>query len=48
MKIILYGGDFCPYCHKAKEFLEENNIEFEYVDVQEDHKGNKECLDPLF
>ncbi len=36
MKIKLYSGEFCPYCTIAKKFLEENNIEFELVDVQND------------
>ena len=38
MRIKVYGGEFCPYCNMAKEFLDKNNIEYEYIDVQEDHK----------
>ncbi len=41
MKIKLYGGEFCPYCHMEKDFLKEHNIDFEYVDVQEDHEQAK-------
>ena len=32
-KVIVYSSDFCPWCDKAKEFLNENEVEYEYVDV---------------
>lgn len=31
--IKLYALSTCPWCHKTKEFLNENDIEYEYVDV---------------
>lgn len=33
-KIILYGAGWCPNSLSAKVFLQENNIPFEYVDVE--------------
>ena len=32
-KITLYGADWCPDCLRAKAYLKENNIDFEFVDV---------------
>jgi len=31
--IKVYSTPTCPYCIRAKEFLEENNIEFENINV---------------
>lgn len=32
-KVLLYAISTCPWCNKEKKLLQENNIEFEYVDV---------------
>ncbi len=34
-KVIVYGAPWCPWCMKAKAFLEEKKIDFEWKDVQE-------------
>jgi glutaredoxin len=36
MKIVLYGADWCPDCTRTKRFLEENNIEYEFMNIQKD------------
>ena len=33
MKVVLYGADWCPDCTRSKRFLEENNIEYGYMDL---------------
>ena len=33
--VIVYGAPWCHWCMKAKAFLEERNIEFEWKDVQD-------------
>lgn len=33
MKPFLYALSTCPYCKGAKKFLEENNVEYDFVDV---------------
>ena len=33
MKTQIYGKENCPYCVKAKALLEQNDIEYEYVDI---------------
>ena len=32
-KIKVYSTPTCPYCIRTKQFLKENNIEFEDIDV---------------
>jgi glutaredoxin 3 len=33
-KVIVYGAPWCPWCMKAKGFLESKKIDFEWKDVQ--------------
>ena len=37
-KVKVYSTPTCPWCHKVKEFLEENKIAFEDINVAEDQK----------
>ena len=37
--IKLYGADWCPDCRRAKAFLKENNIDFNFVDVDLDKEA---------
>ncbi len=32
-KVVLYALSTCVWCRMTKQFLKDNNIEFEYVDV---------------
>lgn len=34
-KVIVYGAPWCPWCMKAKEYLESKKIDFEWKDVQD-------------
>lgn len=44
-KIKVYSTQFCPYCVALKEFLKENNVVFEAVDVTEDLRSQDEMID---
>ncbi len=44
MSVILYTGTNCPWCVKAKEFLDENKIKYEERDVSEE-KYKTELID---
>lgn len=35
-KVKVYSTPSCPYCVTLKEYLKDNNIEFEGVDVSQD------------
>ncbi len=37
--IILYGGDTCMKCMRAKQSLEKHNLKFKYVDVMKDDES---------
>lgn len=34
----------CPYCYTLKEFLKENNINFEEIDVSQNEKARDEMI----
>jgi len=44
MKIIIYGTDSCPWCHKAREFMNEHKIKFIDKSVGEDQKVAQEMI----
>jgi thioredoxin reductase (NADPH) len=39
--IQLYGADWCPDCRRAKTYLTENNIPFEFIDVDLDQEATQ-------
>ena len=44
-KVTVYSTPTCPWCHKAKDFLKENNIPFEDVNVAADHKAAQDMIE---
>jgi len=44
-KVKVYSTSTCPYCTMAKEFLRENKIEFEDIDVGADHEKAREMIE---
>jgi glutaredoxin len=40
-KVRLYGLSTCPSCKRLKRFLEENNIEFELIEVDSLDSGEQ-------
>jgi glutaredoxin-like YruB-family protein len=41
----VYSTPTCPYCIKAKQYLKENNIVFEDIDVSADSTKVQEMVD---
>ena len=41
IEITMYGASWCPDCQRAKTFLEENKISFDYVDVEINKKATQ-------
>ena len=41
----IYSTPTCAYCHAEKEFLKENNIEFQDLDVFSDAKARQEMIE---
>jgi len=44
MKIIIYGTDSCPWCHKTREFLKKHKVKFVDKNVGRDHKAAAEMI----
>lgn len=38
-KVKVYSTPTCPYCVTLKQFLKDNNVEFEDINVAEDKKS---------
>ena len=43
-KVFLYAISTCAWCKLAKQFLKDNNIEYEYVDVDLCNNEDKEKI----
>ena len=43
-KVKVYSTPTCPYCIRAKQFLKDNNITFEDVDVSSNPKAGEEMV----
>lgn len=41
-KVKLFTTPTCPYCVTLKKFLEQNDVEFEDIDVSEDEEALEE------
>ncbi len=44
MKVTVYSTPTCPYCHQAKDYFKENNIEFTDHNVAEDQEKAQEMV----
>jgi len=44
MTVKVYSTPTCPYCHMAKQFLTENKIPFEDINVAEDRRAAIEMI----
>jgi glutaredoxin len=40
-KVLMYALSTCAWCKKTKQFLKDNNVEFEYVDVDLCEKADR-------
>jgi len=40
----IYSTPTCPYCKMAKDFLKENNVQFEAVDVSVNQAAAQEMI----
>ncbi|MFT5281049.1 MAG: glutaredoxin 3 [Flavobacteriaceae bacterium] len=44
-KVEIYSTPSCGYCHKAKDFFKENDIEYTEYDVSEDADKRSEMIE---
>ena len=45
MKVKVYTTTTCPWCHRVTEFLAENKVEFQEVNVAENKEAAKEMVE---
>ncbi|MEW6008767.1 MAG: glutaredoxin family protein [Candidatus Omnitrophota bacterium] len=43
-RVIVYSTPTCPYCIRLKQFLADNNIEFENLDVSTNEQAAEEMV----
>jgi len=43
-KVLVYSTATCPFCIRAKQFLKENGIQFEDIDVSADENKASEMI----
>jgi glutaredoxin-like YruB-family protein len=44
-KVKVYSTPTCPYCNATKEFLKENKIEYDDIDVSKDREAAQEMIE---
>lgn len=44
-KVKVYSTPACPFCIRAKQFLKQNNIDFEDIDVSKDQEKAREMVE---
>ena len=42
--VIVYSTQTCPYCNMVKDYLKEKGVEFEDIDVSQDHEKAREMM----
>jgi glutaredoxin-like YruB-family protein len=43
-KVVVYSTPTCPFCVRAKQYLKDNNIVYEDIDVSRDHARAQEMI----
>ena len=43
-KVVIYSTPTCPYCIRAKQFLKDNNINFQDINVAQDEDQAEEMI----
>ncbi|MDD3626902.1 MAG: glutaredoxin family protein [bacterium] len=43
-KVIVFTSPSCSWCHKAKDYLKQNNIRFKDIDVSKDKQAMEDVV----
>ena len=44
-QITMYGAEWCGDCRRSKRFLDANNVEYTYVDVEADEAASEKVIE---
>ena len=40
----MYGADWCGDCRRSKKFMDDNNVKFNYIDVEADPEASDKVI----
>jgi mycoredoxin len=43
-QITMYGAEWCGDCRRSKRFLDANNVEYTYIDVEADESASEKVI----
>ena len=43
--ITMYGAEWCGDCRRSKKFLDSNNVEYNYIDVEADESASDKVIE---
>jgi glutaredoxin 3 len=43
--IIVYGAEWCGFCHMVTRYLDDKKIEYKYIDVDKEPAAGQEAVD---
>ncbi len=44
-EILIYGAEWCAFCHMAMHYLDDIKIKYRYIDVEQDRKFALEAVE---
>jgi glutaredoxin 3 len=44
-QIIIYGAEWCGFCHMAMRYLDDKKVTYKYIDIDKDPKAGQEAVD---
>ena len=44
-EITMYGAEWCGDCRRSKKFLDANNVQYNYIDVEADASASEKVIE---
>ena len=44
-KVTMYGAEWCGDCRRSKKFLDTNQVNYTYVDIEHDEAGKEKAIE---
>lgn len=41
-QVVMYATDWCPYCEKARQFMDNNGIDYYEYDIEKSSEGQRQ------
>lgn len=45
--VIIYGAEWCGFCHQAKDYFEKKNIPYTYHDIEKEPEAARELSEKM-